>query len=82
LLRALPTSLGCLQLLLILVKCLVHLPAFLIIHLFKLSKVAFIRVELEIVQVDDVSGDGVEQIPIVGDHYQSLLPSLKVLLKP
>ena len=45
-----------------------------------LCKVAAVVVELEVVQVDDVCGDDVEELSVVGYHYERLLPSLQILL--
>ena len=32
--------------------------------------------------MDDVGGDGVEEVAVMRHHYQRLLPALKVLLQP
>ncbi len=47
----------------------------------RLRKVAAVVVQLEVVQVDDVGGDGVEEVAVVRHHYQRLLPALQVLLR-
>ena len=47
----------------------------------RLRKVAAVVVELEVVEVDDVSGDGVKEVAVVRHHYQRLLPPLQVLLR-
>ena len=47
----------------------------------RLRKVAAVVVQLEVVEVDDVGGDGVEEVAVVRHHYQRLLPALQVLLR-
>ena len=46
-----------------------------------LCKVAAVVMQLEVVQVDDVSGDDVQEVSVVGHHYQRLFPPLQVLLQ-
>lgn len=50
-------------------------------RLLHLCEVATVVVQLEVVQVDDVSGDCVEEVSVVGHHYQRLLPALQILLR-
>jgi len=47
----------------------------------KLGEVASVGMEPLVVQVDDVGGHYVEEIAVVADHHQGLLPPLQVLLQ-
>ena len=46
-----------------------------------LGKVATVVVQLEVMQMDDVCGDDIEEVPIMRHHDQRLLPTLQVLLQ-
>ncbi len=46
-------------------------------HLCKISSVV---VQLEVMEMDNVGGDGVEEISVVRHNDERLLPSLQVLL--
>ena len=74
--------LGCLDLLLVLLRRFVHLPPPLVIHLLKLPKVPPVEVQLQVMQMDDICRHGVQEIPVVGYHNESLLPSGEVLFQP
>jgi hypothetical protein len=51
-----------------------HLLAFLLVHLLELGEVAAVEVQLAVVQVDDVRGHAVEEVTVVRDDNQRLLP--------
>lgn len=60
--------LGSLDLLLVLLSSLVDFPPPLVIHLLKLAKVAAVEVQLQIMQVDDVRGDCIQEVPAARTH--------------
>lgn len=41
-----------------------------------------VEVEAQVVQVDDVGGDVVQELAVVGDHHKRLFPAHQVLLQP
>ncbi len=45
-----------------------------------LDEVAAVAMQLEVMQVNDVGGDGVQEIPVVTNDHQGLLPAAQVLL--
>lgn len=52
---------------------LTHLASPLLVHLIELREIALVLVQLVIVQVDDVRGDCVQEIPalMIDDHNSS-----------
>ena len=74
------TLLGDLHLLFKFLGHFVDLSSSLLIHLLKLSKIASVGMKPLVMQMYDVSGDHVEEVPVVTDHYKSLLPPLQVFL--
>mmetsp|Transcript_1455 Transcript_1455/g.4741 ORF Transcript_1455/g.4741 Transcript_1455/m.4741 type:complete len:1203 (-) Transcript_1455:776-4384(-) len=77
-----PALLRRLHLLLVLLKLLVHLPPLLLVHVLERLEVPTIVVEALVVQMDDVSGDRVQEIAVVRHDDQRLLPARQVLLQP
>lgn len=47
-----------------------------------LDEIAAVAVQLEVMQMDDVGGDGVQEVSVMTHDHQGLLPPRQVLLEP